>query len=677
MAGGLEVMPMSPGPSPKELGNAVLLWIRSRRGRVLAMGAVFMLFVLGLMGMRHSDTISTNYHLPSWRPHLPNMPSIITSPLQPSNQSLELENGDAKTVPSNLHKATPNFHLLMSALEDNAEFCKTTLSAMLLNYPPPTILVLRQEFKSRFETEKAKLASILGYLENAKMVNDDDLLLIVDGMETWFQLPSDVMIRQYQNVLADANKRLADRYGRNRDGTQRFSQTIVFGAEKACEGEDLACRYAPDSILPENIYGKHTGKEKILTPAKYLNSNMLIGPAKDLKPLFKVALSKFVAENSQAGTSQSVFATMFGEQQLARDAKPKKTTAAKWVDWFGGQAAEPVTDQSANLTLQEGLQYDFSMGLDYTHELFQPFVYAAEDELVPLPHDESIDLSAYHHADTPTPLLHVPTALEQAKLPFWAPDLSQNRPDGVKPSFIDKLAFDPQLDSSQPRDTTWTQLKLIQNTYTGAIPAAMHTSRPPKTNLKVDVPRAANLTWSSNWYAGHERALLRAYLRLPQSPIGYHDAVIGGDRLWDSRGGRGGVWTQKEAIWLPWGEVDGVCGTLDLLSKTFTDGKGVWLHETDVDAEGRRLADEDTFRKTEMLRKMTKAEREEYKKLEKEKERKKQDKANKQIMEKQKLAQEAEQAKKTEKEGEERKKQETATETAAKTPKRRRAIWIR
>jgi predicted nuclease with TOPRIM domain len=40
---------------------------------------------------------------------------------------------------------------------------------------------------------------------------------------------------------------------------------------------------------------------------------------------------------------------------------------------------------------------------------------------------------------------------------------------------------------------------------------------------------------------------------------------------------------------LPWGEVDGVCGTLPQLKEVFQDGKGVWLHELDEDSEQGRL----------------------------------------------------------------------------------------
>ena len=573
----------------------------------------------------------------------------------------------------------------MPALEDSPEFCKTTLSSMVLNYPPPTIINMRQTFQSGLDRELARMQAILNYLKNDLLIKDEDLLLIVDGTDTWFQLPSDVIIRQYQNVLADANKRLMNQYGRDGEGAQRFNQTIIFGAEKICEGEDLACSYAPESILPSNIYGPQTGRETALTRAKYLDSAMMMGPAKDLRALFEAALVKFKAENSQAGTAQSVFATMFGEQELARAAKSKpgesKAKISKWVDWFGGFAAEPKTeetkteDEIPSVALEEGQHYEFSIGLDYTHTLFQPLVYAATDELVALPHDNSTDLSTYHHEGTPTPPLHVPTALQQSKPPFWRPDFSkQPSPPDMKLSYIDRLEITDSLDALKPRDTPWSSLALIQNTFTGAIPAVLHLNTPPKTALKIATPPTANLTWDSLWYAGFERALLRTHLRSPQSPIGYHDAAIGGDRYWDSRGGRGGVWTEKEGMWLPWGEVDGVCGTLKQLKEVLPDGKGVWLHEREQNGEQERLKAEEDYNKD---RQKEKEEDEKREKEREERERKEKEEREKQQQEKKEKEKEKQQ-KEVEAKLKEKEKQENAAkgkEGTSPAPKRRGRRW--
>ncbi|KAF2649833.1 hypothetical protein K491DRAFT_167766 [Lophiostoma macrostomum CBS 122681] len=651
MAGdAMEVMPMSPRQSPAGFGNAVLAWGRSRRGRMIIAAVVVIL--LGLMGVRHSETISakylsSNYHLPSWRPYLPNLPSIITSPLRPSNTTLELENGERKHVPSRLRKGTPNFHLLMNTLTDSPEFCKTTMAGTILNYPPPTVINLFQQFNSQAEREKARLKSIYHHLKNKKFVKKEDLVLIVDGEDTWFQLPSDVIIRQYQNIVADANKRLREQYGVDEKGLQKFNQTIIFGAEKVCEGDEVACKNAPYSPLPSNIYGRQTGKEKIYSPARYLDSGMVMGPVFDMRNLYEIAVQRFDSHN-QAATAQSVLSTIFGEQQLARSTESTKGTSSddqKWFSWFGGRAGTSTENsETTNATPEDDQRHEFSIGLDYTHTIFQPFQHTTEDELIPVSHDNSTDLTIYHHADTPTPILNIPTALQQARPPFWTPDLSRNdpTPENHKPTYIEPLQYQQQLDDLKPRDTSWADIALIQNTYTGAIPAIFHLKLPPyasneRRHLSSDselvdtrrlTPRkpearttpTANLTWDSLWYAGYERALLRKSLRMPQSPIGAHFAAVGGDQMWDQRGGRGGVWTEKEDLWFPWGEVDGVCGTLAQLQQIFSDGKGVWLHEHEGHAEQNRVKEEKELK--EKLEEARKHEEEERKKKEQERKKK-------------------------------------------------------
>ncbi|KAF2739677.1 hypothetical protein EJ04DRAFT_508537 [Polyplosphaeria fusca] len=649
----MEAMPMAP-QSPGSMAGAVLQWLLSRRGRVILLTATFMIVFAGFTSFRHSESISSsyhaiseNYHLPSWRPHLPHLPSIISSPLRPSDTTHELEDGGMKHVPSQLTKKTPNFHLLMPALIDNDDFCKTSLSAKMLNYPAPTVINLFQTFSSQYERELTKIKSISEYLNNERLVSDEDLVLIVDGHDTWFQLPSEVMIRQYEGVVADANKRLSVQYGSDAKKEQAYTQTIIFGAEKRCEGEDLACRYMSESTLPEDIYGERTGTTTELTRAKYLDAGSIMGPAKDMRALFEAAVKKFNAENSQAGTTQSVLATLYGEQELARHnaQKPLKPEGFKWLDWFidgtVGRSKKESTQEIENVTLSSDQRYEFSIGLDFTHTLFQPFIYVAEDELAALPHDDSVDLAAYHRDGTPTPPLTIPTALQQAKPPFWTPDLSKTNPSpsNNKPSVIEPLAINEKLDELKPRDTSWSELSLIQNTYTGSVPVALHLNLlpPPLTatskakrrlpDVRGHAAPQANITWTDLWHAPYSRALLRKYFRSPQGPIGYHNMAIGGDRLWDTRGGRAGVWTEKESIWMPWGEVDGVCGTIEQLKNVFGDGKGIWLHELEANAERERKSEEDELKKKIDEQKKKKEEEDKKKKQQEENKEKERQKA--------------------------------------------------
>lgn len=487
-------------------------------------------------------------------------------------------------MPPQLKKTTPNFHLVTPAEKNEDAFCRTTLSSMLLNYPPPTVVDLDREFKDSDQRERATLLGIKHYIENSKYVQDEDVVLIVDGENSWFQLPSDAIIKQYARVLEDANARLLKHYGVDKNGFQRYNQSIVFGAEKICEGDDMACRYAPRSILPANLYGKTEGDDTEDRPAIYLNSKMVMGPAKDLKVLYQAALRNLDIHRTREHTVQSVLVNMFGEQQLRRDAVVKEESKVPVVAGIKDML-EGIRGSELKVDLSSAPQYEFSMGLDYTHTLFQPLAYAHEDELVALVHRNDTDISNHLHPSSWTKSLDLPRALNDSNPPFWRPDLNpKNNPSpNEKPAHIDNLDLKPDLDDLPTRITPWTNLRLVQNTYTGSVPAIL---------LAPPHPAAANVTWKDMWYSPYKRALLRNYFRTPQSPLGYHDSLVGGDRSWDMRGGRGGVWTATEETWLAWGEADGVCGSVNQIKGVFEDGKGVWLHEGEAGAEDRRLEEE-------------------------------------------------------------------------------------
>ena len=75
------------------------------------------------------------------------------------------------------------------------------------------------------------------------------------------------------------------------------------------------------------------------------------------------------------------------------------------------------------------------------------------------------------------------------------------------------------------------------------------------------------------WFSFNSRALLRRYIRSTQSKEAAYAAATGGQTWWDTRGGRGGVWTDK-ATWMEWGQV---CKKTE--DEVFADGKGRWGRE--------------------------------------------------------------------------------------------------
>ncbi|KAI8935205.1 hypothetical protein NX059_007795 [Plenodomus lindquistii] len=647
--------PVSRRRDPRAIGSAAMMWCCSRRGRWMVGMTAFLGVFLVLTAMKHQEVLSSQYrslsaHYP-WRPYLPTLPSIVHSPFKtPSNKTLDIESGKVNHLPSKLKKTTPNFHLLMPTVHDTEGFCKTTLSAMLLDYPPPTTVNMLNGAKSEKDGETDwgfhTLNRTLSYLSNKRLVKDEDLVLIVDGQQTWFQLPSDVIVTQYKRLLEDANWRLLAKYGVNADGYQKFNQTIVFGAEKMCVGDDMACRYVPHSILPDNMYGEEEDAHRIADmPAKFINSRMAMGPAKDLRILYAAALKKFQNGKNHSQTLQSIFATIFGEQQLRRDAVGPKPTTSRLKMFFGGSNKKATSEQAA-AKLPEGAQHEFSIGLDYLHILFQPLLYCTEDELVSARHDNSTDLSVYRHPGSVYQRLTLPAALDGIHPPFWRHNFAKHNPSpNEKPSYVDPLEFDAVLDSLPKRNTPWSKVRLIQNTYTGAVPAILMDNT--AQYLGSQQPSVANVTWSDLWFFPYKRALLRNYFRTPQSPAGYHNSLVGGDRTWDTRGGRGGVWTASTGTWLPWGEADGVCGSLQQIKAVFEDGRGVWMHENEFNNEGTRLQEEknvaDEIKEREHKWQRIIEEEKQREKFEKEEEeRRKKDKEEEEEKERKKLEEEKE-----------------------------------
>ena len=151
-----------------------------------------------------------------------------------------------------------------------------------------------------------KIKGIFDFLSDRSKVKDDDLILIVDGYDVWFQLPPEIMIRRYHKMVKEADEHLRGRYGmvtegKPGDGTadrvQKYTQKVIFGADKLCwpnPAADPACAAIPYSTLPKDVYGADTDKEKegFHNRPRYLNSGNVIGPAADVRAIYQYALQK-------------------------------------------------------------------------------------------------------------------------------------------------------------------------------------------------------------------------------------------------------------------------------------------------------------------------------------------------------------------------------------------------
>ena len=120
--------------------------------------------------------------------------------------------------------------------------------------------------------------------------------------DIWFQLRVETLISRYYSITAAENERIQQRLGRAAD-IEGIEQKIIFGSGKRCapnQVHTVACYPVHDSPLPMDTYGANTdtimGRNKYTSlRQRWLNSGFIIGPVKDLRPMFKRALEKVQA----------------------------------------------------------------------------------------------------------------------------------------------------------------------------------------------------------------------------------------------------------------------------------------------------------------------------------------------------------------------------------------------
>lgn len=491
-------------------------------------------------------------------------------------------------MPSGLIKSSPSFHLLVPASQKNFNLCKTIFSAFILSYPSPTLINYGKVFdesKGSAASHTGKIRGVYEFLNDDKNFKDNDLVMIVDGYDVWFQLPPEVLIERYHREINEANERLRGRYGMVFEDTagksddnrmaQMYTQKIIFAADKACSpnpAKDPACAAIPYSTLPKDTYGPMTDKDPhmVLSRPRYLNSGTIMGPVAEIRRLYQYAVKKVEGEDRGIIGDQFVFAEIFGEQEYQRESKRKYSQGApgRWLDWISDTLGNSESPLSANITINNmttivGQNYDFSMGLDYESSLFQTMTRSTNDiEYITFKDSSFLSEIQSSHPSLWSRPLSLPVDLQRAKPPFWysAPGNHSNDP---KDTIL--LPFSAKLDDIVNEPSSWFDVPLATNLFASTVPSLLHFNGDAKPKLGE--------WWPLMWYSSWARALLRRYIRSSTGANAAHSAAKGGLDWWDTRGGRGGIWTDK-ATWMSWGEV---CkGTEE---HVFADGKGVWGKE--------------------------------------------------------------------------------------------------
>ncbi|KAH0556218.1 hypothetical protein GP486_005856 [Trichoglossum hirsutum] len=502
-----------------------------RLNRLLRGSTAFLLLLLGLALVLYVYGPTIDFALPKGGPisgygfsiskDFPLFSPEIAHPYSPENITTPSSSTNKKTKQS--------FHLLIPASEANSNLCKTLLSAFILNYPPPTLI----NFNKTFDGENGdggshtgKIRGVWDYLAKGEHTADDDIVLVIDGYDVWFQLPPEVMIKRYYRVINEANKRLKSKYGtvyhgQGLDGgVARFAETVVYAADKLCwpnPKEDPACRSIPESTLPRNAWGPRTDEDPDgrLNRPRFLNSGNVIGPVADVKAVYGAAVVKVEYQGRGSMGDQFVFSEIFGEQEDDRNAV---------------RAPKSGAVRAGDMVAAEGQRYEFGICLDYGAAMFQTMTHSHDD----------IEYLVYNGTTYPSVVSEGYQVESQSQHILTLPE--------------DVASLKP------PHPTiSWKDLPLGTNLHVPSIPALLHFNG-EKSYLHD--------WWPRMWYHGHARALLRLHTRSPLRPIAEAEE---GQSWWDMKGGwggKGGVWTDG-GEWMDWKDV---CGRFE--DAVFGDGEG-------------------------------------------------------------------------------------------------------
>ena len=280
-----------------------------------------------------------------------------------------------------------NVHLLLTANNPSPDLCKTILTAAVLEYPTPIVLAWQQEFNEpgllAGGSHLAKVSEVLKYLTSLPPGKDDDIVFLVDAYDVWFQLPMQVLLGRYKTMNAQADARLARRWGLEQV-PEGLEQTIVMAAGKRCapnQPHTIACYPLPEPPTSMDLYGNNTdtiiGRNKYYSlRQRYLNSGYIVGPAAHMRSLFERA--SILIKQSQNddpedngshgsdmlyhGSDQSIFNIIFGQQEYRREGLRRES---------GAQSSDTARPETSR-TMLEGTVINDVLNPSFTHEIFVP-----------------------------------------------------------------------------------------------------------------------------------------------------------------------------------------------------------------------------------------------------------------------------------------------------------------
>ncbi|KAI5456014.1 hypothetical protein BGZ63DRAFT_409401 [Mariannaea sp. PMI_226] len=249
----------------------------------------------------------------------------------------ETWNRPPKTPASTTLKSQPpseqrnsKLHYLIPTTKLTAAVCASAASALLNRYSIPVLVGYKGEGEYDAKAAHiAKLRSVSRYLHNGTSLQDDDLVIVVDGFDVVAQNPAEATISMYFELMAVANQRVADKHGLSLSEARKkgLYETILWGTDKGCfpgPGTEPQCWLIPDSPSPHNVWGPQTNNGGLpFSPSKYLNSGTVIGPVGDLRRFIDKTLELITEtwnpEYRYRNSDQHYVSKMYARQEYHRN----------------------------------------------------------------------------------------------------------------------------------------------------------------------------------------------------------------------------------------------------------------------------------------------------------------------------------------------------------------------
>jgi len=376
------------------------------------------------------------------------------------------------------------------------------LSAAALGYPSPVFVNWGdEENPDPYVQHVAKVGGIHRYLSKLSPEHDNDIALIVDGYDVWFQLHPDVMIQRYFEVINQANKRLANRLGVETMSQRGIYQSVLFGPDKICWPEDprrAACWAVPDSTLPPYVFGPDTdtGKWRDHNRPRWLNSGTIMGPIGDVRKLLN-ATKEEIQLNGTVVSDQWHMQNIWGRQEYARtllaDGPIESTRRRAWIsDGYAGEGHyEDVDIEIPELNPSD--DHEFHITIDYESKLFQTVSYYWRYVGWSRTSSDNDSQGSSTASGTSSSLMSLPEDVQNSPPPLHDAS-SLEKDQGLQP-----LSAASVERSEATSGMAWRDVKLGMNTATGNVFGLIHFT-PPK--------EYRDWWWSRMWYFAYGEAVI-------------------------------------------------------------------------------------------------------------------------------------------------------------------------